>query len=261
MSARPTAIEALAISPTTSGLVFDFDGVVSPITDDPAVSTLPDEVAATLRRLAKRLGLLAVISGRPLSFLRERVRISGVQLLGSYGIERLKNGEPWIDPAAAHWQDKVHAARDRVTELLADWPGVSVEEKAISVAAHWRQAPDRDAAEAEVRRVMAQTAAETGLRVVNGKLVQELRPPIDVDKGTAISALLADESLTAVAYAGDDLGDLPALRAVRKIGGFALVVDHGAETDAELLKVADQTFHGTDGYATWLSALADATGA
>jgi len=92
-----------------------------------------------------------------------------------------------------------------------------------------------------------------------GKLVEELRPPINVDKGTAITALLAAHGdLTTFAYAGDDLGDIPALRAARDVGGYALVIDHGEETDPRLLELADETFAGTEAFADWLGKLEDA---
>ena len=134
-----------------------------------------------------------------------------------------------------------------------------MEEKSVSVAVHWRQAPDHAAAADEVRRVTARIADELGLRLEPGKLVEELRPPIDVDKGTAISALLAAHGdLTAFACAGDDLGDIPALTTARDAGGYALVIDHGEETDARLLDLADETFAGTEAFADWLGKLEDA---
>jgi trehalose 6-phosphate phosphatase len=100
MISRPTPIEALAEAPATSGLVLDFDGVLSPIIDDPAASELPTRVSASLIQLAAALGLLAIISGRPVEFLADRVPIPGVQLLGSYGIEQLRDGMRRIDPDA-----------------------------------------------------------------------------------------------------------------------------------------------------------------
>jgi trehalose 6-phosphate phosphatase len=262
MSSRPTAIEALAAEPARSGLVLDFDGVLSPIVEDPTASAMPDRVALTLRRLSGRLGLLAVISGRPVAFLEDRVRVPGVPLLGSYGIERSVDGARDIDPDAATWTEKIREASRELRELLSDSPGLRVEEKPVSVAVHWRQAPDYAAAAHEVRRVTARLADETGLRLEPGKLVEELRPPVDVDKGTALTALLnASEHLKMLAYAGDDLGDAPALRRARDAGGYALVVDHGAETDPRLRALADETFAGTAAFADWLGQLADATSA
>jgi trehalose 6-phosphate phosphatase len=257
LASRPTALAALAVAPASSALVLDFDGVLAAIVSDPATSMLPGPVAATLTRLAPRLGLLAILSGRPLAFLVERARIPGIQLLGSYGIEQFRDGARWIDPDAEKWLGQVRDAGGVLRAELAGSPGIRVEEKSVSVAVHWRQAPDHAAAADEVRRVTARIAVETGLRLEPGKLVEELRPPIDVDKGTAVTALVSAQTYTAVAYAGDDLGDVPALRAVRRAGGYALVVSHGSETDARLPGLADQTFAGTDDFAGWLSALAD----
>ena len=128
----------------------------------------------------------------------------------------------------------------------------------MSVAVHWRQASDHTAAARRVHEVTAQVAAETGLRLEPGKLVEELRPPVAMDKGSAIARLMsARDNLTLFAYAGDDLGDVPALQAAKESGGYALVVDHGHETDPRLLDLADETFPGTEAFAAWLEQLAD----
>jgi trehalose 6-phosphate phosphatase len=261
MSSRPTAIEALAGNPSASALVLDFDGVLSPIVDDPTTSALPENVATSLRGLARSLGLLAVISGRPVRFLEDRIRIPGMPLLGSYGMEQSWDGDRQIDPEAKNWLSQVAAASRQLNAQLAEDQGIRVEEKSVSVAVHWRQAPDHAIAARRVREVTARVAAETGLRLEPGKLVEELRPPIALDKGSAIARLmLARENLTLFAYAGDDLGDIPALRAVRDAGGYALVVDHGPETDPRLLDLADETYPGTEAFAAWLARLADAIG-
>ena len=240
---RPTALAAIVAEPSSAALILDFDGVLSPIVQDPTTSAMPDVAATALRRLVKSIGLLTVMSGRPLDFLVDRVRISGISLLGSYGIERIEtDGRRRVDPAAIPWLGKVKDASQELAEILADSPGIRVEEKSVSVAVHWRQSPDRNAAGAQVRYVAAEVADRTGLRLEPGKLVEELRPPIDVHKGSEICRILDLKEPRVIAYAGDDLGDIPALRAVREVrnvAGYALVVDHGRETDTRLLALAD----------------------
>jgi trehalose 6-phosphate phosphatase len=234
---------------------------LSPIVDDPTTSALPEDVATSLRGLARSLGLLAVISGRPVRFLEDRIRVPGMPLLGSYGMEQSWDGERQIDPEAKNWLSQVAAAGRQLNAQLAEDQGIRVEEKSVSVAVHWRQAPDHAVAARRVREVTARVAAETGLRLEPGKLVEELRPPIAMDKGSAIARLMsARENLTLFAYAGDDLGDIPALRAVREAGGYALVVDHGPETDPRMLDLADETYPGTEAFAAWLARLAGAIG-
>ena len=70
---------------------------------------------------------------------------------------------------------------------------------------HWRHAP-------EARRWAHEFAGReepgSGLRVYPGRMSLELRPPLDVDKGTVVRSLV--EGMRAVAVFGDDLGDLPA---------------------------------------------------
>ncbi len=256
MNQRPTAVAALAAVPAAAALVLDFDGVLAPIVENPEASAMPAGSAASLARLAAVLGTVAVISGRPAGFLADRVRVPGVQLLGSYGMEQVTDGRLVLAPEAQAWLPAVAEARSSLAAELGSQPGIRIEAKPVSVTAHWRQAPDHARAAVLVRQAAGRAAAQTGLRLEPGKLVVELRPPIDVDKGSAVAALIAAARPTAVAYAGDDLGDIPALRVVREAGGYALVVDHGGETDPRLLAVADEVFRGTPGFADWLAALA-----
>ena len=258
MSGRPSAAGAFAADPARARLICDFDGVLAPIVADPTASAMPPAIAVALGALARRLALVAVLSGRPLDFLRERVPVPGVQLLGSYGMERYRDGQPFVAPEARGWLEPVREATAQLAEHFARWPGVRVEAKAVSVAVHWRQADDPDAAATEVRRVTSSIAAATGLSVEPGKLVEELRPPIDTDKGSTIAELLSSGKPGPAAYAGDDVGDLPALEVIRAAGGYALVVDQQDETDPRLREVADQVFPGTAAFAQWLGGLAEA---
>lgn len=261
MYPRATAMDALAAVPAAAALVLDFDGVLAPIVANPEASAMPAESASSLARLAAVLGTVAVISGRPASFLLDRVRLPSVRLLGSYGMEQVTDGRLVLAPEAQAWLPAVDEARRSLTGEFGNQPGIRVEAKSASVAVHWRQAPDRVAAAGLVSDATALVAAATGLRLEPGKLVCELRPPIDIDKGSAVAALIAAVRPRAVAYAGDDLGDIPALQVVHEAGGYALVVDHGAETDPRLLAVADEVYPGTPGFASWLAALVLAAGA
>jgi trehalose 6-phosphate phosphatase len=261
MQSRQTALEDLTADPATAALLMDFDGVLSPIVGDPEQSVLPAATAGLIARLAGRLGLVLIISGRPLAFLASRITVPGVRLLGSYGLEQLQpDGSVYVEPSARDWIRVVREAGTELRQRLAGITGVRIEDKSVSVAVHWRQAQDPASAAAAIRAATAELAAATGLRLDPGKLTEELRPPVDVDKGTAVTAVLAAGQPRACAYVGDDLGDLPALEAVRAAGGYALVVDHGAETDGRMRAVADELFEGVAGFAQWLTRLAAAAG-
>jgi trehalose 6-phosphate phosphatase len=135
--------------------------------------------------------------------------------------------------------------------------GIHIEDKGLAVAVHWRNASDRDAAEEAINDAVVRLARRTGLHLEPGKLVAELRPPVDWDKGRAVRAVVTEVGASAVAYLGDDLGDLAAFAAVQAIGGWAVAVDHGAETPARVRESADLLLDGPRAVETFLAALRD----
>ncbi|MGH8991943.1 MAG: trehalose-phosphatase, partial [Acidimicrobiia bacterium] len=95
-------------------VVVDFDGTLAPIVDDPAQARpLPGAVSA-LGRLAVRLARVAVVSGRPVDFLRRYLPPPGPDLFGQYGLERLEAGRVVVAPGAREWMPAVAEAARRV---------------------------------------------------------------------------------------------------------------------------------------------------
>lgn len=249
----PTQLgDVLVRDPAGAALILDFDGVLAPIVDDPADSALPDGLLDVLGRLARRLAIVAVVSGRPAAFLAERAAAPGVRLFGLYGTEEWRDGAAAARPEALRWEPALDEARERFTLALAGHRGVVLEDKGLALALHWRNAPDREAAAGFVHDLVASVASDTGLAPEPGKFVLELRPPLDRDKGTCVSELVAQLRPATVVYAGDDRGDLAAFAAAKQAGGFALAVEHADETPAEVVAAADATVAGTDALGAWL---------
>lgn len=253
--AREDAVGLLAARPGRAGLFLDFDGTLAPIVADPETSAMPPELRPVLADLASALRVVAVVSGRPASFLAERADVPGASLLGLYGLETWEGHLAVPHPDAAEWAPRSREAVGRLRAALDGAEGVWVEDKGLAVAVHWRNAPERADAEREVLLVIEALSAETGLEPVPGKLVAELRPPVTWDKGDAVRAVAAEASLDAVVYVGDDLGDLPAFAAARDLGGIALAVGGGAETPPELLTAADGLLDGPPAVRLWLEVL------
>lgn len=199
-----------------------------------------------------------MVSGRPAGFLATHLEGAGrTEFLGLYGLERVAGGSSEVTtrPGAQRWRQPVADAAGEAEDLLP--PGSSVERKGLTVTLHYRAVPE---ARPEVERVASGLAARFGLRAHPGKMSVELRPPVEVDKGTVISEL--SSGLAAVAFAGDDIGDLPAFAALarmRSSGTATLsVVSGGDETPAEVVAAADLTVPGPEGIVDVLRRLAGA---
>ena len=215
-------LDALLARPGQALLATDFDGTLAPIVADPrAARPLPGAVPA-LRRLARAVGTVAVITGRPAA---EAVAcggldaVAGLIVLGHYGWQRWQDGEltgPDSPPA-------VQAARRELPGVLsragaAD--GTWVEDKVHALAVHTRRAADPGSALAALRGPLGDLAERLGLAAEPGRMVIELRPP-GMDKGTALPRLARERAAAAVLFCGDDLGDLPAFAAVRVLRAAA----------------------------------------
>ena len=239
------ALAPLLADPSRSAVVSDFDGTLSPIVADPADARPLAGAADLLARLGRRFGLVAVVSGRPVSFLVEQLGEASDRLrfVGLYGLE-------WTDPSgvivrqpeAERWRPAVDEALARLRSVAP--AGVVVEGKGLAVTVHWRRAPQ---AEGWVTEAVASESERTGLRAHPGRMSIELRPDLDVDKGTVIRRLV--EGYAAACYLGDDLGDLPAFAALAQLStaeGMATVsvavVDD--ESAPEMAEAADLTVPG-----------------
>ena len=134
------------------------------------------------------------------------------------------------------------------------------EDKDTIAAFHWRGAPDEEAAAQAVQEI-ARRAQEEGFAVHWGRKVLEVRPPVALDKGLGIAALLRGGPVTAAVYVGDDTTDLDAFRGLRALvesGALASAVCVAVSSDeapADLAREADLTVDGTGGVRELLEAL------
>jgi trehalose-phosphatase len=200
---------------------FDVDGTLAPIVLRPSDAAVPPEVGAALRQLAGGEGThVAFVSGRAAPDARDMVGIPAAWYLGNHGFEWITPaGEARVAAGAMRWLPCVADAVADATSLAAGIPGVRVEDKRWTLSVHWRNA--EPAVVPRLRDLLGSIAARSGLRLTEGKRVFELRPPLHVDKGTALLELareltgVVSGNESRVFYAGDDATDEDAFRALR----------------------------------------------
>jgi trehalose 6-phosphate phosphatase len=212
----------LRSEPGRAAVLLDVDGTLAPIVERPELASVPEETRAELQRLVGRYALVAGVTGRTSADAAGLVGVDGIEFVGVHGLE--------LAPEAARWRE---ALRPFAAE---PWPWV--EDKGLSVSLHWRQAEDEEAAERQLQEVAARAAA-AGLDPRWGRKVLELRPPVAVDKGTAVRALLEVHGLGRALYAGDDTTDLDAFRGLDGLDVAVRVAVVSAEGPPELSAAAD----------------------
>ena len=197
----------------SSGLVaLDFDGTLAPISALPGDARPLSGVNQLLRDVRATGATLAVVTGRTVASL---LRVShfgaipGLVIYGTHGAERWHAGHLRAPAPPAGLEELRVSLPGLLTSI---GPDLWLEDKGLSLVIHARLTADPDRVLETLRAPVGDAAAAAGLGVRPGKEVLEICIP-GVDKGAAIQELLSDDP-AAACYAGDDLGDLPAIGAV-----------------------------------------------
>jgi trehalose 6-phosphate phosphatase len=238
--ARTLVRAVLATGP--AGFVTDLDGTLAPIVGDPAAAALAPGAAAVLRRLAGRVAIVAVITGRAAADARRILEGAADELLvvGNHGLEWLEPGEaaPTVPEEATALRTSLEAALGRVPAL----PGVAIDDKGLSATIHYRAAADAPAARTALLGALGDLPE--GMELREGRRSVELRPAGIGDKGSALTAIADRHRLGGLVVAGDDVTDLDMFRSARQLRGrgvatFAIVVSGGREVPMAVRDAAD----------------------
>src|SRR4030042_977450 len=211
-------------------LFLDYDGTLTPIVSRPELAPCPSEVKRHLEKLRDLPGVyLAIISGRSLEDVCEKVGVSGIVYVGNHGLE-IEN------PAGRHKKTLVSSRKrelKRITQNLQNSlkkiPGILFEDKGPILSVHYRNVPQKfftqvpQVVEAELQQWRDRW------KMASGKMVLEIRPNINFNKGKAVKEILKTfPSLELLPiYLGDDQTDEDAFR-VLKGQGISVFIGPGS---------------------------------
>lgn len=215
-------------------IFLDFDGTLAPIVERPGDARPVEGVAPLIERIAEWLPV-AIISGRGLDDISDRLGAEGIHYAGSHGMEiRGPHGEHHEFEELTELLPELDRREARLREELSDVAGVEVERKRFGIALHYRRNPK---ARPTVEEVAAEAAdASPRLKVSTGKKLRELQPDVELDKGTALRYILDrvdPEGRRRPLYIGDDRTDEDAFAVIGDEGIPIVVGDEGRETLAK----------------------------
>ena len=241
VAARREAVVARLSQAPGVLLCLDFDGTLAPIVDEPDDAVMDADCRAHVAQLATNPSVeVAVISGRAIDDLRERVGLDDVVYAGNHGLELRRDDRTEVVPEAADQRDVIDGVCTAIEERTASIPDCTVEHKDVTATVHYRQVPD-DSVAAVVDAVEDAVAdVDDTLEVLAGKQIREIRPHVAWDKGRIVD-LLAEEVPDdwETVYVGDDTTDEDAFEVVEPDGIGVLVGDE--RKTAASVRLADRS--------------------
>jgi trehalose 6-phosphate phosphatase len=206
-------------------LFLDFDGTLVEIAPAPDEVHLDRRVAPALELLRASLGgALALVSGRPIAFLDTVLDPFRFDVAGLHGAQIRTDGEI---RSQADVPDSMREATRDLVRFANSNVGVIIEDKRISIALHWRLAPQLKDEALELMRAIAARMGP-GVRLQEGKAVAEL-VPAGASKGNAIAWIMnsAPYAGRQPVFIGDDITDEAGFEAVNALGGLSIRIGDG----------------------------------
>ena len=207
-------------------LFLDFDGTLVDIVERPDAVVADPALPPLLEALRAVLGgALAVVSGRPVAFLDEKLTPFRGDAAGLHGIERRVAGV--LHPCRPEEHPALRRGVGTLQSLFEREEGVIIEDKGCSVAVHWRLVPEREEEVVEAVVALGRDLGE-GYRIQYGKAVAELLPAAS-GKGPVIERFLQDVPYRGrrPLFVGDDLTDENGFAVVNRLGGLAIRIGDG----------------------------------
>jgi trehalose-phosphatase len=242
----PSALDSLPdierrIKGRRIALFLDYDGTLTPIVKRPELAALSDDMRAALRKLASRC-TVAIISGRDLTDVRDRVGLDQLFYAGSHGFDIAgPKGRHMENQKGTDFLPALDRAETALRRGLDKIEGARIERKKFSIATHYREVETTrvQAVEEVVDRVLGD---HRELRKSHGKKVYDLQPCLDWHKGRAVQWLLEslglDEPDLLPVYIGDDVTDEDAFKALEE-QGISIVVGEGSRETAAQYALKD----------------------
>jgi trehalose-phosphatase len=217
-------------------LFLDYDGTLTPIVSRPDLAHCPKDVSALLEKLRDYPKIaLAIISGRSLEDLKEKIGVPGLIYVGNHGLEIENPAGQYRRKLSPPREEEMRRMKENLQGSFSKIPGILLEDKGPILAIHYRNVPPRHFGWIRDTVEKALQGMEDRWEIASGKMVYEIRPRIDFNKAQAVQGILKRSPFPGVLpiYVGDDRTDEDVFRAVKGLGINIFIGPGGAASEAE----------------------------
>ena len=196
----------------------DIDGTISPIALTPGDAILYPGAAEALQAIAAHGIRVVAISGRAAEDARRLVGLGRIDYAGNHGFELVTANGRVISEEVTQAARAIKAALVEIVALSGALPdGVLIEDKEYTASVHYRLTKDPDAAGIVLKSVLKDIVDRHGVLLTEGRLVYELRPRLDINKGVFTANDIRLHGIRTAAFLGDDITDLDGFRALAEL--------------------------------------------
>jgi trehalose 6-phosphate phosphatase len=210
-------LEPLASEPDRAAVLLDLDGTLAPIVPRPEDVSVPPPILKLIRMLSHSYLAVAIVSGRSANAAKRIVGNSELAYIGNHGFETMIPGHATVvcEEAQPYLAAMKQLAEKIPLEARTE-AGVWLEDKTATISYHYRRAADAESALEFINSKVVPEAEKLGLVTSNGRMVVEVRPPVEINKGVSVGHLLDRLQTRRAVYIGDDTTDIDAFRELRK---------------------------------------------
>ena len=250
--------DVLAYPPTC--IFTDIDGSIAAIAANPDAVKISPAMRQALGQLARSMHVVA-LTGRDAANAQRLLGLTSIVYAGNHGVEVWEKGQITFPPEARPLTRQVHALSRASKGPISEIRGVSIEDKGFSITYHYRNAPNPREARRQILEYLSKASEARGMPIREGKMVVEVRLPIELDKGVAMQRFISERGIKSAIVIGDDLTDvdsfkmLARLRSEGVVHGIAIAV-LASHTPEELTQLADFSLTNTEATELFMSWLA-----
>ncbi|MFH1201518.1 MAG: trehalose-phosphatase [Candidatus Omnitrophota bacterium] len=221
-------------------IFLDFDGTLAPIAEAPDKAILAEEIRALLKRISDKPEVrLAFISGRALEDIKKKIGLKSVIYSGNHGLEIEGPKIKFKSMVAPRYRMILGRIKNDLQQKISSIRGAFVEDKGLSLSLHYRLVGKEKIAQIKTifHEAVILFLESNKIKIKSGKMVLEVRPPVEWDKGKVVLWLLNRQIFASrrtnvlPIYIGDDATDEDAFK-VLKNKGLTIFVGEPKETYA-----------------------------
>lgn len=223
----------------TKLLLLDFDGTLAPIVKSPEIASLSPQTKGLLQNLSQKPKYyLAIISGRQLEDLKEKIGLPNIIYGGNHGLEGEIFDRKFSLPIANEASMTLKKIREQLDRVANKFTGVFIENKNLALSFHYRLASKLQvhAIKSLFKKTLKPYTKDELITIVSGKMVFDIFPNLNWNKGSfaklAIREIQRRTNSTPIAvFIGDDTTDEDVFQALKK--GITIRVGRNRRSSAK----------------------------